>query len=120
MRCAALAATATVLALVTGCAEHDQPSSDSAAGIPIQAQESVPLQIGNLVQRILKPGSTATALCYVSEDRVPTGFPGSAIRVRSGQTVGYTVVEVDGHGVFDVSGQELRKGLPDCPEVGLQ
>lgn len=120
MRCAALAATAIVLALATGCAEHDQPSSDSEAGIQIQAQESVSLQIGSLVQLILEPGSTATALCYVSEDRVPTGFPGSAIRVRSGQTVGYTAVEVEGQDVFDVSGQELREELPDCPEVGLQ
>lgn len=51
---------------------------------------------------------------------MPAGFPGSAIRVRSGRTVGYTVVEVDGRDVYDRSGQELRRALPDCPDVGLQ
>lgn len=114
----ATGALCALLICATGCS--DTPVSDSAAGMKVRVQESVPLQNGNLVQRVLEPGTTATALCYVSEDRVPTGFPGSAIRVRSGRTVGYTVVEIDGRGAFDVSRQELREALPDCPDVGLR
>ena len=117
IRCAA-GALCALLVCASGCSGSH--ASDSSTGVQIQVRESVPLQIGNLVQRVLRPGSRATALCYVAEDRVPPGFPGSAIRVRSGRTVGYTVVEVDGHPVYDPSGQELRQALPDCPDVALQ
>ena len=114
----AAGALCALLVGASGCS--GTPASDSSAGVEVQVRETVPLQVANLVQRVLRPGSTATALCYVSEDRVPAGFPGSAIRVRSGRTVGYTVVEVDGRDVYDRSGQELRRALPDCPDVGLQ
>jgi hypothetical protein len=100
--------------LVAACSSN---ADDADRGsLDITAARDVPMQIGNLVQKTLRAGSTVEALCFAS---APTGYPGPVAEVRSGQTVGYVIVEADGEPFFNLAGSEIEARLPACEHVDL-
>lgn len=108
MRRAGLAVLLAVL--VAGCSS----SSDSASPhgpLVIAARHDVPMQNGNLIQKMLHAGAKVEALCFA---RAPTGYPGPVAKVRSGKTVGYVIVEADGEPAFNLRGSEIEARLPTC------
>jgi hypothetical protein len=119
--CGIVAAALVVAVSLSGCgrsAPHSQPSRSRPhlETVVLTAVEEVPMQVGNLVQKVLEPGTTVEALCIAP---APPTYPGPVARVRSGRTVGYVIVEHDGRSSFDLTAAELDARLPHCGRVNL-
>jgi hypothetical protein len=92
------------------------PTSNAESGINLTAEADVPMQIGNVVQKVIRVGSTVEALCF---HKAPVGYPGPVAKVRSDETVGFVIVGEDGDANFDVPVSDLRARLPGCGPTGL-
>jgi hypothetical protein len=121
-RTSAIVAAALLLAgSLSGCSRsapqsHPSKSRPHLESVFLTAEEEVPMQVGNLVQKVLEPGSTVEALCFAP---APPTYPGPVAQVRSGRTVGYVVVEHDGRSTFDLTASQLDERLPSCERVNL-
>jgi hypothetical protein len=115
-----VAALLTAVSL-SGCSHaadqsHPSKSRPHFETVFLTAQEELPMQVGNLVQKVLKPGSIVEALCFAP---APPTYPGPVAQVRSGRAVGYVIVEHDGHPAFDLTASEIEAQLPSCERVNL-
>jgi len=104
-----------VIVLGSSCSLHGS-SSDPGGPVKLTVEREVPMHLGNLVQIVLRPGDVVEATCFAP---APGGYPGPVVKVRSGPTVGYAVVEGNGVRFFDVLASELRERLPGCGRTGL-
>lgn len=100
----------------TAAPSNSAPTGTVKSGIDLTAEEELPMQIGNVVQKVIRVGSTVEALCF---HKAPVGYPGPVAKVRSGETVGFVIVGTDGDATFDLSVSDLRTRLPGCGPISL-
>lgn len=84
--------------------------------VSLIAMHEVPMQIGNLVQKVISVGETVEAVCFAP---APAGYPGPVAKVQSGPTLGFVIIDVNGAALFDVPAKQLEAQLPACGPTSL-
>lgn len=111
-----MGALGLVLATVASC-------SGATTGTQVQALLDVQITLqplGDVVLGELEAGDAASAECFVDQAQSNAGIMGSAVRITSGRTTGYTPVTTLPNDptarrmVYDLDEGALRAALPSC------
>ena len=98
--------------------------SSAVVGKQVEARLQVQITdepLGDVVLGELRAGDRAAADCFVEQARSNAGLTGSAVRITSGRTTGYTAVTTFPPDptarrlIYDIGEEALRRTLPPCP-----